>query len=100
MKKGDIQGKPRIHKIHEPEDCEGCKELVSEEASIKSFNGFLKQIDKLFDEKLGNYDSNSRKIKQHDNLLFWVLLILTIYGAALVFIVIKIMSLQEHIKIK
>jgi hypothetical protein len=98
--KGDIEGKPRIHKIHEPEDCDGCKELTAEEARIETNNEFLKHVDKLFDEKLGNYDSNNRKIKQHDNLLFWVILILTIYGAALVFLVIKVMSIQEHIKVK
>jgi hypothetical protein len=91
-KNKEIDGKPRVHKVYEAEDCAGCKELTSEEARIKSSNEFFKHIDELFDQKLGNYESNSKKIKQLENLFFWVLLILTVYGAALVFLVIRTLS--------
>lgn len=101
-KKSEIDGKPRIHEVYESEDCDGCKKFTKEETRIETSNKFLQHIDELFDRKLGQYESNSEKIKNHSKLFSWILLIMSIYGATLVYVIIKILIVQqqlmEHIK--
>jgi hypothetical protein len=58
------------YRQHLKEDCETCEDFAREDERVKVGNFMYANLNKLFDEKLGDYENNRNLIKQHDNWLF------------------------------
>jgi hypothetical protein len=70
------------------ETCEECKTFEREAGHMEAFTEVYKHLNTLFDEKLGNYESNSLKLKSHNHWLFALTLVHIIEIAFIGFILI------------